>query len=168
MLALAQRHPDLVSTVIAHEPPLEQLLEDSGEQLARAEDLIATYLAGDRIGAWKKFFAQANIFMPEGAVEQWFGGEQEPQAAADERFWFEHELRASVSWQPDFDALRGSGVRIVVGIGEESGDQLCERTSTALAAALGVEPDRFPGDHTGFVDQPEPFATRLRAVLDQG
>jgi hypothetical protein len=64
---------------------------------------------------------------------------------------------------PDLAVLRDGGVRIVVGIGEESGGQLCERTSTALAAGLGIEPTRFPGDHIGFVAQPEPFAAVLRA-----
>jgi hypothetical protein len=53
----------------------------------------------------------------------------------------------------------------VVGIGEESGGQLCERTSTALAAALGIEPTMFPGGHIGFAENPDGFATRLRAVL---
>lgn len=163
VLALAQGHPELVSTVIAHEPPLDRLVEDGDELLAASERMIADYLAGDVIGAWKQFFVLANIQVPDGMIEGMFGGEREPQVVADERFWFEHELRASVSWLPDVDVLRDGGVRIVVGIGEESGGQLCERTSTALAARLGIEPTRFPGDHIGFVEQPEPFAAVLLA-----
>jgi hypothetical protein len=54
----------------------------------------------------------------------------------------------------------------VVGIGEESGGQLCDRTSAALATALGIEPTMFPGGHIGFVEDPNGFATRLRPVLD--
>ncbi|MEI8411317.1 MULTISPECIES: alpha/beta fold hydrolase [unclassified Kribbella] len=162
-LALAQAHPELVSTVIAHEPPLDRLVEDGDELLAASERMIADYLAGDVIGAWKQFFTLANIQVPDGMIEGMFGGERDPQVVADERFWFEYELRASVSWLPDADVLRDGGVRIVVGIGEESGGQLCERTSTALAARLGIEPTRFPGDHIGFVEQPEPFAAVLRA-----
>jgi hypothetical protein len=42
---------------------------------------------------------------------------------------------------------------------------VCDRTSTALAAGLEVAPTMFPGGHTGFVDDPEAFATRLRAVM---
>jgi hypothetical protein len=37
----------------------------------------------------------------------------------------------------------------------------------ALATGLGVEPVIFPGDHTGFVDDPAGFAARLRAVLSE-
>ena len=53
----------------------------------------------------------------------------------------------------------------MVGIGEESAGQLCDRTSRALAAALGIEPTMFPGGHIGFAEDPDGFAARLRAVL---
>ncbi|GAB2646250.1 alpha/beta fold hydrolase [Kribbella swartbergensis] len=162
-LALAQAHPELVTTVIAHEPPLDRLVEDGDELLAASERMIADYLAGDVTGAWRQFFALANIEVPDGVVEAMFGGERDPRVVADERFWFEHELRESVSWLPELARLKDSGVRIVVGIGEESGGQLCDRTSTALAAGLGIEPTRFPGDHTGFVSGAAPFAAVLRA-----
>ncbi|TWD79151.1 alpha/beta hydrolase family protein [Kribbella amoyensis] len=164
-LALAQHHPEVVRTVIAHEPPLDRLVEDGEDLLAKSERMMATYLAGDVVGAWQQFFALANIQVPDEVVEGMFGGERDPRDVADERFWFAHELRESVSWQPDLDRLRGNGVRIVVGIGADSTGQLCDRTSTALAAGLGITPTHFPGDHTGFVDQTEPFATALRKEL---
>ncbi len=127
--------------------------------------MMADYLAGDVIGAWKRFFAQANIQLPEGAIDAMFGGERDPRTVADERFWFEHEMRETIRWEPDLAALRDGSVRIVVGIGEESTAQLCERTSIALAEGLGVEPVRFTGGHIGFVEQPEPFAAVLRPYL---
>lgn len=164
-LALAQHRPDLVTTVIAHEPPLLDLLDDR-EQLGRAtETMVATYRAGDALGAWRRFFALSELDLPDEALQAMFGGDRDPQEVADERFWFERELPASVHWQPDLARLRDSGVRIVVGIGEESTGQLCDRTSTVLAAELGVEPVRFPGDHTGFTDHAAEFADRLRIHL---
>ena len=66
---------------------------------------------------------------------------------------------------PDLTSLRAATTRIVVGIGDESDGQLCDRTSTALAAALGIEPTMFPGGHIGFVEDPDRFANRLHAVL---
>lgn len=167
VLALAQNHPDVVSAVIAHEPPLDRLVPDGDELLAKSERMMADYLAGDVIGAWKQFFALANIQVPDGMVEGMFGGERDPQQVADEQFWFRHEMRESISWLPDVTTLRGNDVRIVVGIGEESTGQLCDRTSTALAERLGITPTRFPGDHTGFVDVPDEFAKALRAELVQ-
>jgi pimeloyl-ACP methyl ester carboxylesterase len=164
-LALVQAHPELVHTVVAHEPPLTELLDDREQLRAQTEGMIATYLAGDVMGAWTTFFAQARIDLPDGVIEQMFGGERDPQAVADEHHWFAHEMSPTTRWQPDLAVLRDSPVRIVVGVGEVSGGQICDRTSTALAAALGIALTRFPGDHTGFVDDPERFATRLRAVL---
>ena len=164
-LALTQAHPEQVHTVVAHEPPLVELLDDRERVHAQTEDVIATYLAGDVTAAWEKFFVQADIVMPDGAVEQMFGGERDPQSVADERFWFAHEMLPTTRWQPDLAALRAGPTRVVVGIGEESAGQSCDRTSSALAAALGIEPTMFPGDHTGFVEDPDGFVTRLRAVL---
>ncbi|GAA2660438.1 alpha/beta hydrolase [Nonomuraea recticatena] len=164
-LALAQSRPDQVRTVIAHEPPVVELLDDRDLIHAQTDDVIATYLSGDVVGAWTKFMAHADIDLPEGAIEHMFGGERDPQQVADERRWFAHELRATTHWRPDLDALRATTTRIVVGIGEDSAGQECDRTSRALASALGIEPVMFPGDHTGFADGPEPFLPPLRALL---
>ena len=164
-LALAQAHPEQLNTVIAHEPPLIVLLHDYATIRAGTDAMCETYLAGDVLGAWQQFMAQANIELPPGALEHMFGGDRDPQDVADEWFWFAHELRPSTYWRPDLTALRDSPIRIVAGIGEESTGQECDRTTTALAAAIGIEPTRFPGDHTGFVEQAAPFAVRLREVL---
>ncbi|WP_033440255.1 alpha/beta fold hydrolase [Saccharothrix sp. NRRL B-16314] len=168
VLALAQAHPELLHTVISHEPPLDQLVEDRERLLAQTDEMIATYLSGDSLGAWRQFMAIANIHMPDEVVEHMFGGERDPQDVADEHFQYAHMLRPTVEWVPDFDALRSAGTRIVVGIGEDSGEELCERTSIALARGLGVEPTRFPGGHIGFAEDPERFAVRLREVLSEG
>ncbi|WP_243725936.1 alpha/beta fold hydrolase [Actinomadura rubrisoli] len=164
-LALVQTRPEQVRTVIAHEPPVVALLDDRDQIHAQTDEVIATYLAGDVIGAWTAFMANADIDVPEGALEHMFGGEREPQQVADERRWFAHELRATTRWRPDLDALRSTAARIVVGLGEDSTGQECDRTSRALAAALGIEPTMFPGDHTGFAQDPEKFIIPLRAVL---
>ncbi|GLZ29186.1 hydrolase [Lentzea sp. NBRC 105346] len=162
-LALVQQRPDLVHTAIAHEPPLSSLLDDRAELRAQSEDIIATHLSGDAFGAGKKFLALANIHLPDEVVEQIFAGDRDEQAIADADFQHAHMFIPTAFWEPDLDALRKA--RVIVGIGEESGGQLCERTSQALADRLGIEPTRFPGDHIGFVGDPEAFARRLRDVL---
>ena len=164
-LALAQADPGRVHTVIAHEPPLDELLPDREHLHAQTDDIIATYLGGDVLGAWAKFMTQADITLPAGALEHMFGGRRDPQDVADERRWFAHELRPTTHWRPDLAALRSASTRIVVGIGADSAAQECDRASRALAAALGIEPTMFPGGHTGFAEDPTAFAARLRDVL---
>jgi pimeloyl-ACP methyl ester carboxylesterase len=165
-LALVQSHPELVRTAVAHEPPFYALLDDRERLTAQNEDIVATHLSGDEIGAWKKFMDVTGFDLPDAAIEQMVGG-RDPQAAADQRRWFAHELRGTAYWEPDLAALRAAAPRIVVGIGEASAGQHCDRTSRALAGALGVEPVMFPGGHIGFVEDPEAFAPRLRSVLEQ-
>ncbi|RKS71858.1 pimeloyl-ACP methyl ester carboxylesterase [Actinomadura pelletieri DSM 43383] len=164
VLALAQAHGEHVRAVIAHEPPLVELLDDRDAQHKKTDELIGTYLGGDVLGAWGMFMEQANIQLPPGALEHMFGGERDLQQIADERRWFEHELRETTRWRPDLDAL--GKAHVIVGIGEDSAGELCDRTSRVLAGALGADLVMFPGGHTGFEEDPETFAVRLRPVLD--
>jgi pimeloyl-ACP methyl ester carboxylesterase len=164
-LALAQSHPEVVTTAIAHEPPLIELLDDRDTMHKQTDEMIATYRSGDTLGAWGRFFAQANIELPPGALEYMFGGDQDPQVIADQTRWFNHELRETTHWRPDLDALRAVADRLVIGIGDASTGQACDRTSRALGVALGIDPVLFPGDHTGFVDDAKAFAPRLRETL---
>jgi pimeloyl-ACP methyl ester carboxylesterase len=168
VLALVQAHPELVHTVISHEPPLHAVLDDREELRERTEDLIATHLSGDVVGAWRKFLAIANIEMPEEVFQMMFAGEPTPQEAADADFQYAHMMRSTVGWVPDIANLQATATRVLIGIGEHSSGQLCDRSSTALAARLGIEPTMFPGGHIGFADDPEAFAGRLRTVLEVG
>ncbi len=170
VLALAQLHPEQVQTVIAHEPPLEQLLERREAHRAAMEDIIATYQSHGPAAAWGKFMAAANITMPgdegpSGPIPE--PAERDAQDVADERHFFLHELRQTTLWQPDVAALRASGCRIVIGIGAASVGEICDDTSRALATQLGIDPTSFPGGHIAFAEDPEPFADRMRAVLAQ-
>jgi pimeloyl-ACP methyl ester carboxylesterase len=144
VLALAQAHPEQVRTVIAHEPPLIDLLPDRAERHAGNEDVIARWFAGDQAGSWRAFVDNADTSYQNG-----------------------HMLRPTTHWQPDLTVLRSAAARVVVGVGETSAGQLCDRTSRALATALGVQPTVFPGGHTGFAEDPEGFAARLRSVLGE-
>ena len=166
-LALAQAHPEQVDTCVAHEPPLSELLDDREQRRRETEDVIDTYHSVGRKAAWAKFMSHANIVMPDEVFEQMFDGEPDPVQKATEDRFFGHDMRATTRWQPDVTALRSAGARIVVGVGEDSGGQLCDLTSTALAASLGIEPTTFPGGHTGFVEAPEAFTAALRAVLSE-
>jgi pimeloyl-ACP methyl ester carboxylesterase len=163
-LALVQAHPELVQTAIAHEPPLAQLLEDREKQLAANADTVTTYIGGDRLGAIRKFMANADFVMPEEMFQQVFGGEKSQAELASERFFYLHELVGTAGWVPDLNALRNTPIRLVIGIGETSAGMFCDRTSRALTAELKTEPALFPGGHGGFMENPPAFAARLREV----
>ena len=99
-LALATARPDLVSTVIAHEPPLAELLPDRDRILAATDRMIETYLAGDRLGYWNQVLDVAGIVMPPEVVEHVFGGPLDERDAADERYAAVHMDRPTTCWKP--------------------------------------------------------------------
>ena len=58
-LALVTAHPGQVRTLVAHEPPVVELLPDSAQVRAQFEDIYATYQADGADKAMQKFFAHA-------------------------------------------------------------------------------------------------------------
>ncbi|WP_306366035.1 alpha/beta fold hydrolase [Nocardiopsis sp. CC223A] len=166
-LAAAALHPGRFGTVVAHEPPVLELLPDAAEQRAATEAIIGTYHRDGVGAAFGAFMANAGFPMPEEGGEGPGGPEQEPgeQDLADARRFFVHELRGTTRYVPDTDALRAGPVRVVVGLGAESGPLLTDRTSRELAKRLGTDPVTFPGGHGGFADDPAGFAEVLLRTL---
>ncbi|MEU4259191.1 alpha/beta hydrolase [Streptomyces fradiae] len=166
-LALVARHPGRVRTLVAHEPPLLELLPDVAEQRAATDDIIETFHREGVGAAWVKFMANAGFDVGGGAdgAPTPPPGEPSEQDLADSARFFAHELRGTVRYVPDIPALTGGPTRVVVGVGAASAGLLTYPTSMALAELLGTTPVEFPGDHGGFLGQPEEFAGTLRRVL---
>ena len=166
-LALVARHPARVRTLVAHEPPLLELLPDADEQRAATEDIINTFHTDGMGAAWAKFMINAGFDMtaPDPDPGKLHAEMPEPseQDLREAARFFDRELRPTTRYLPDVDAL--TAARAVIGIGAESGHLLSYRTSVALAELLGVTPVEFPGDHTGFLDRPTEFADTLRKTL---
>lgn len=163
-LALVTRHPGRVRTLVAHEPPVLELLPDAAEQRAATEDIVATFHREGVGAAMMKFLSNAGIIR-EGEAPPGPAGEPTEQDLADSARFLAHELRGTAGYLPDIAALRAASARIVVGIGADSGNLLTYRTSVALADRLGTAPVVFPGEHGGFASHPQEFADILRKVL---
>lgn len=160
--ALVARHPGRVRTLIAHEPPLLELLPNAAEERAVVDDLIETFHRDGLEAAWKKFMGNAGF---DDDVSPPMPEEPSEQDLADSARFFAHELRGTTRYLPDITALKESSTRVVIGIGAESGDLSTYRTSKALAELLGISSVEFPGDHGGFLAQPKEFAETMRTVL---
>ncbi len=167
-LALVARLPGRVRTLIAHEPPLLELLPEAAERRLWVEDLIGTFPREGQRPAWKEFLAAAG-FDDNDDVHAEPPREPSAQALADGAHFFAHEIRGTTRYVPDIATLKAAPTRLIVGIGADSGGSDTYRASTALAQLLSTRPIEFPGDHTGFLAQPQSFATTLSAVLtDKG
>ncbi|MBL7255382.1 alpha/beta hydrolase [Actinoplanes sp. LDG1-01] len=165
VLALAERHPESVDAVVAHEPPLLEVLPDREALWAGTEEMLAIFETGDRLATFRKFMEVANLRLPDEVVEMMAGGEPSEQELADDAFQYRNMYRGTVGFRPDIERLLSVPTRVLIGLGEDSAGELCDRSSRALAAMLGREPVMFPGGHIGFAEDPAAFEPELRKLL---
>lgn len=166
-LALVARHPERVRILVAHEPPLLELLPDADAQRAATDDIVETFHRDGQGPAFMKFMANAGFTGEEQGAPPPLAGPPSDQDLADGARFLGHDLKSITRYQPDVAALTAAPGRIVVGIGVRSTGLLTHATSTLLAEQLGVPPVEFPGDHGGFLGGAQEFADTLRKVLSE-
>jgi len=167
-LDLVARYPGQVRALVAHEPPVAALLPDAARWRAWTEEIASISQRDGVFPALQKFGEGVGLSGPEPSDTgpDPAAAEAMNRMAGNLELFARHLIPVITNYAPDLEALRASATRVVVGVGDESGDgQLAYRTALALAAALGVEPVSFPGDHGGFAGHTEAFAARLHDVL---
>lgn len=188
-LALVARHPEKVGTLIAHEPPLPELLPDAPHVRKAVDDVEDAYRAYGTGAAFGKF---ASLVMHSGPVSEdgvppvaWpppgadgqdgeggvaaAGMPPEPTAKqqADDELFFLRMLKPFIRYQPAVDVLRTARPRVVVAVGGASHQEIPSRSAEALAQQLGTSATVFPGDHAGFLADPAGFAAKIRELLTE-
>src|ERR1019366_242039 len=149
-LALVTAHPGQVRTLVAHEPPVVELLPDSAQVRAQIEDIYDTYRADGAEKAMRKFMAHTGFGDAPGQEADATRWETSPEEMArvpvtNEKF-LAHLIRPTTRYRPDIVALRAASTRVVVADGATSKGQLANRTAVALAGQLGTTVVDFPGD----------------------
>lgn len=178
-LALVAGHPDEVRTLVAHEPPLVNVLPDRDSARAAVRAIDETYQRAGAGAGMARFIATighrgefpADFADRPGPDPAAFGMPAEDDGSRDDPL-LRQNLISCTHYEPDLDALRAAPARIVVGAGEESDGELANRAAKALAARLGADPVIFPSHHGGFVGgegewagKPAQFAAKLRETL---
>jgi pimeloyl-ACP methyl ester carboxylesterase len=179
-LALVAAYPEDVVTLVAHEPPLIPVLPDSAAaERARAAVRDAYDAKGSNAGmaafiamtSWPGEFTDEYFARPAPDPAA-FGMPTEDDGSRDspllsDRSW------AVTSYHPDVQALAAAPTRIVIAVGEESRTTFTGRTAVATAELLDQQATVFPSHHGGFLGgesgyagQPQAFARKLRAVLE--
>jgi pimeloyl-ACP methyl ester carboxylesterase len=179
-LALVAAYPRDVTTLVAHEPPMVPVLPDAeaaDRAMAGFRDVYQAKGSGAGMAAfiamtsWQGAFTDDYFAQPTPDPAE-FGMPTEDDGSRDDPL-LSDRASAVTSYHPDIDALAAAPTRIVVAVGEETGNTFTGRTSLATATLLGQQATVFPSHHGGFVGgdsgyagQPEAFARRLREVLD--
>lgn len=164
-LALVARHPARVRTLVAHEPPVLELLPDAAALRAAMDDIVETFHREGVGPAFAKFMATTGMDGGEEGAPAGPPGEPSAQDLADMARFLGHEMRRTAGYLPDMGALKAGPARVVIGVGATSGPLVTFRTSVELAGRLGSRPAEFPGGHGGFIEAPGEFAEVLRKVL---
>jgi pimeloyl-ACP methyl ester carboxylesterase len=178
-LAWVAIHPDDVTTLVAHEPPVPSVLPDADLMIAAMQANHDLYMAKGFGAAMAYFIALTSHTGPLPA--DWldrpapdpasFGMPADDGSRNDPLFSV--NMLTLPPFVPDVAAINAAPTRVVLAVGEESTGQMTERSTTAVAERLGTDPIVFPGGHGGFLGgeygqqpgQPEPFAAKLREVL---
>ncbi|XVQ15649.1 alpha/beta fold hydrolase [Spirillospora sp. CA-255316] len=179
-LALVTAHPDDVTTLVAHEPPLMSVLPDA-QAAERAQAGIRDAYQAKGWGAGMAAFIAMTSW--QGEFTQDYFAQPTPDPAvlglpAEDDGSRDDPLLSGRSWavsgyRPDVEALTAAPTRIVIAVGEESQGTVTGRSAVATAELLGQQATVFPSHHGGFMGgefgyagQPEAFARRLHEVLD--
>lgn len=169
-LELVSRHPEQVDTLVAHEPPLADLLADAEQIRALRRRVYQTYLSQGVAAATAVFLAGSGLDGGPGQQEQPPSGQADDLArrTRNTEFFFAHQWVPLIGYLPDLAALRATPARIVVAVGVDAVGQLAHRAGVALAEHLATTAVSFPGGHVGFTTWPVEFAGALRTVLCGG
>lgn len=184
-LELAARHPGQVRALVAHEPPLFEMLPDRDhwrDVIRNVRDTFAkegAEAAGQVLTAG--FEMNSGPARDDAAADEQQrvpGGGQGPQGepepemlemmarlARNMEFFIGYEVPPFATYVPDVAALLASSVRVVAAVGEASEGEPPYRGALAVAEQLGIGHVVFPGDHGGFGARPVAFAAKLHEVL---
>ncbi len=171
-LDLIARHPTLISRLVAHEPPMLEVLPDVAKWRAFHDDVYDTYRREGAESAMQKWVVGVGLDVvvpPPGAELPPHVAATMKRMAGNQDLFIAHELLPFTHYVPDLPRLSAHKDRIVLAGGHDSREQLAGqsayRPAVWLAERFGTQVVDFPGDHGGYGAQPAAFAAKLREVL---
>ncbi|WP_426997444.1 alpha/beta fold hydrolase [Pseudarthrobacter sp. N5] len=158
-LAAVLRAPSRFSGAVLHEPALLSVLADPSDAMASIQPVIAAGVQeGGLAGgaeAFVRFAAgEASALLPPDVVER---------LRANARILLEVEFGAFSGWKPEPQALAALKIPLTVLSAEETAPFFVE-AATWIAGHAGVQLDKVPGGHMGFLDHPLELAAAIRAA----
>lgn len=166
-LEMAARIPGSLDGLVAHEPPLPNVLPDAAEHRSDGDALSLTLQRDGWRPAAIQFLAMNGLLpgnpLTRAALRLSLSLKAGP--AADLAHFVTCEMMQFLRYAPDFGRIASSGVPIVFAAGRTSAGSYCYEAARACSERLGTPFAEFPGGHTGFAEDPQGFAAALREAL---
>ncbi|MGA5192661.1 alpha/beta fold hydrolase [Streptomyces exfoliatus] len=169
-LHLLTAHPQSVERLVAHEPPVVEVLPDAPEHRAFIARVQATFHTEGLMPAMAVFAAglKKNGDITEPKVE----AKLPPQVAARVEqtmanlpYFVGRIVPNFMSYSPDIHRLQALSDRLTLACGQDSRGELPYRPAAFLAERLGTDLLHFPGGHTGLTTHPAEFGEHLQRAL---
>ncbi|MER7947255.1 alpha/beta fold hydrolase [Streptomyces sp. NPDC096079] len=167
-LDLLAARPDRVRRLVAHEPPLVELLDDPVPYRDHFAEVRALHRTRGLGPAMARFSETPDGRKPEREHTELPASlrAMASRMAANMPVFLEHVLCPFSSSAPDLEGLRAAAGKLVLGVGRETADQeALTGPSRRIAELTGAETLAFPGGHVGCVEHPEEFAEVLVSAL---
>jgi pimeloyl-ACP methyl ester carboxylesterase len=165
-LDLVARHPKSVRALVAHEPPVWDLLPEAEKNRAihDLDRIVSAFHEQGVLAAFQKLATLTAIDLTdreEGIALQL----PTPRVAANLKFFFTYDAPTVNLYRPNLSTLSAVGQRIVPAAGRAKKEAAPRRCSLALAERLRTTVADLPGGHTGWLLRPKEFATKLADLL---
>ncbi|MBT2482068.1 alpha/beta fold hydrolase [Streptomyces sp. ISL-94] len=164
-----------VERLVAHEPPLVEVLPDASEHRALLACVQETFRTQGLMPAMAVF---ATGLKKDGETEDGDTTEPKaeltlpPQAAARAEqtmanlpYFLGRIVPRFMAYTPDIHRLEALSDRLVLAGGHDSRGELPYRPAAFLAERLGMELLHFPGGHTGLTTHPDQFGELVRKAF---
>ena len=167
---LLTRHPDLIKTLIAHEPPSYPFLTPELFQKIKPIpfEIYDIYRRNGPGPALEKFAEMGRLDSPEekAGLLSAFDPRRAPYVAGNVMYWFERELCQYTMHEFDLEVLRKLKGKLVLVNGKQSQKEAPHRlTNVYLGEKLELEVEDWAGMHLGFASHPEEFAGQFRDLM---
>jgi pimeloyl-ACP methyl ester carboxylesterase len=163
-LELAATRPELIDSIIVHEPPVIEVLGETEKQ--RWSSFVKKVYGKNLIegpDVAQAEFMKSLVNVPFDPYPQ----DLNERLSGNVDFFFKHEMRGFFGYLPEINLIRNNKVNLVTAVGADSNDAYYVQATRALAAELGCENIKFPGHHDVCFWMPKEFANAIKRTLNR-